>query len=127
VASFRYKMVAKALRDIERLVIGRGAGRAQTETPSSPPPHQRTTMGSIFTQRMPFFDGVLMNRCIAIRHREPIVEKGHLELAFLQHAAEVGVVFGAPCVSARSRMPQELTRFVQFCAAKIQPSPFDAS
>ena len=91
--------------DIERLVIGRGARRADAQPLRRHGHDHEDGDGVHLHAANAVFDRVLMIVAIAVRHREPVVEESHLELAFFQHAAEVGVIFRAPRVRARFRMP----------------------
>ena len=91
-------------RDVERLEIGGGAGRAKPE-PFGRHAHHREDGDRIHLHAADAVgDGVRMIAAVAVRHRQAIVEEADMELPGLQHAGDVTIVVGGHEVGRGFRM-----------------------
>ena len=92
-------------RDIERFVIGRAARGPEAQPLGGHAHDHHDGHGVHFHAADAVFDGVAVVVAVAVRHREAVIEEGHLEFAGFQHPAEIGVIFRAPGIRAGFRMP----------------------
>ena len=90
-------------RHVERLVVGRGVGPAQTEV-AGHHAHRGQDRDEVHLHRPhAVADG---GRVVAaeVRHGQPVVEERHMELALFQRAGDALVVLGGEEVRHRGRM-----------------------
>ena len=96
--------VANSARHVERLVIARRIGRAETEPLGRHAHHREHGDGVELHAADAVGDGVGVIAAVHVRHRQPVVEKAEVKLALLQHAADMPVKIRRPAVGARSGM-----------------------
>ncbi len=91
-------------RDVERLEVGGGAGRAETQ-PFGRHAHDGEDGDRVHLHAANAVgDGVRMVAAEAVRHRQAVVEEADMELSGLQHARDVPVVVGGHEVGRRLGM-----------------------
>ena len=94
----------EAARDIERLVIGGRAGRSEAELFGRHPHRRQHDDGIHLHAADAVFDGVGVVIAVAIGHRQPVVEKRHVEFSAFQNPADLLIVIRRHRIIARFRM-----------------------
>ena len=90
--------------DVERLVVAGRIGGAEPEPLGRHAHHREHGDGVELHAADAVPNGVRMVAPVHVRHRQSVVEEAEMELAVLQHPADVPVVVGRPGVGARLRM-----------------------
>ena len=92
-------------RDVERFVIGGGAGRSETQPFGCHAHHGEDGDRVHLHAADAVGHGVRMIAAETVRHRQAIVEEADMELAGLEHAADVAIVVRGHEAGRGIRMP----------------------
>ena len=91
-------------RDVEGLVIRRRVGHAEAEPLGRHAHGHHAGDGVHLHAANAVLDGLRIPSAVELRHAEPVVEEGELELSRLQHLADVAVEVRRHEIRARVRM-----------------------
>ena len=94
----------EAAGDVERFVIGGGAGRGEAEFFGRHAHRRQHDDGIHLHAADAVFDGMGVVVAVAVRHRQPVVEERHVEFSGLQDPADLLIIIRRHRIVARFRV-----------------------